>query len=175
MLILQVGRLLWLPLALLSLVCGCSVPRHQELPAIDFRRSALFKTDVQISQSPQELKFDASKPISPEQWRQLQSASPEEVQGALNAAGKRWLYGPGFGRSASNIGSVVMFPPYAIYLLGNAGLSLAGFEQLYISNLLPQSPRKHVLDFYDGITSVPGRVSALVAGKEYYQSESSTN
>lgn len=62
---------------------------------------------------------------------------------------------------------MVVFPPYIAYLLGNAGLALAGYEPLYVTNLLPNTPRGYVLTVYDGVTSVPGRFNAAVAGEEY--------
>ena len=174
-------------LALLLLCSACSSRRSttpvpatsqvakSELPAIDFRRpSQQLAKNGHTAGGPapkERIRFDSTKPISVEEWRKLGTATPEELNGALKEAGSQWLYGPGLGQTATNVGTVVVFPPYALYLLGNAGLSLAGFEQLYITKLLPQAPRKHVLDFYDGITSVPGRLSALVAGKEYYQPE----
>lgn len=68
-----------------------------------------------------------------------------------------------------NIGTVVVFPPYALYLLGNAGVAFAGYEPLYVTDALPEPARKEVLGFYNGVTGVPGRVNALVAGEPYVQ------
>ena len=91
----------------------------------------------------------------------------KDPQTELKAYGNRWLYGPGFGRTAANVGTTVAFPPYAIYLLANAGLQLAGFRQLYITDALPETPRGALNEVYAGITSVPGRLAALIAGKKY--------
>lgn len=78
-----------------------------------------------------------------------------------------WLYGHGMGRSMLNIGTVIIFPPYAIYLLGNAGLQLAGYDQLHLSSLLPVPAEEIFSGAYNGLTSVPGRISANIAGREF--------
>lgn len=162
-----------LALALLLSACGQSQKAPTPPSAIDFRRTPeqLAHAEIQLHAQRTELalNLDPSKPLSAEDWEKLQNATPEELQSELKQYGDRFLYGPGLGTSMTNIGAIAVFPPYAIYLLGNAGLSLAGFQQLYITSILPESPRKHVLDFYDGVTSVPGRLSALVAGKEYQE------
>lgn len=141
------------------------------LPPIDFARSPqqLARAETLLQTRSSGAQFDPTKPISIEEWQRLQHATPEQLNAELKKAGSRFLYGPGLGRSATNIGAIAVFPPYAIYLLGNAGLSLAGFHEMYITNFLPDTPRKHVLGFYDGVTSVPGRVAALVAGRKYHE------
>jgi hypothetical protein len=92
---------------------------------------------------------------------------PNEMKLLLKQETKRWFYGRGLGRTAANIGTIVFFPPYAIYLLGNAGMELAGYDPLYITNILPQEPREVVNSIYDDVTSVPGRVNAAIAGYEF--------
>lgn len=87
--------------------------------------------------------------------------------------GSRWLYGAGFGRSLLNVGTSIAFPPYALYLVGNAGLEVSGLPTLYVSNALPKRPRGFIMSFYEGITSVPGRLAALVGGVEYNESATS--
>lgn len=68
-----------------------------------------------------------------------------------------------------NVGTVVLFPPYALYLLGNAGVAFAGYEPLYVTDALPEPAKKEVLGLYNGVTGVPGRLNALVAGERYVQ------
>jgi len=85
----------------------------------------------------------------------------------LRTYGRHWLYGQGVGRTIVNVGTVVLFPPYALYLLGNAGLALAGYEPLYVTSALPEPARDYTLAVYDGITSVPGRITARIAGEEF--------
>ena len=95
----------------------------------------------------------------------------DEAVQEFNELGKSWLYGHGLGRSLGNIGTSILFPPYALYLLGNTGLSLAGLPQLQITKLLPETPREHALEAYDGVTSVPGRVLALINSEEFRAEE----
>jgi hypothetical protein len=92
---------------------------------------------------------------------------PEEFSEQLRTSGRKWLYGGGLGRTMVNVGTVVVFPPYVLYLLGNAGLALAGYEPLHMTSLLPDTPRQYVDDAYDATTSVPGRTVSFVAGEEY--------
>lgn len=94
--------------------------------------------------------------------------SPQD-QAPLSASelGKHWFYGQGLGTSILNVGTSIAFPPYAIYLIGNAGLDIAGLPTLYATNALPKKPRSFVLKFYDGFTSIPGRFAALIAGEEF--------
>ena len=111
--------------------------------------------------------------VEPKSFQQIvnkaeESADNDEDSTALlEKYGHHWLYGNGFGRTMVNIGTVVAFPPYALYLLGNAGLALAGYEPLYVTSALPDEARDATLDVYDGITSVPGRIAATVAGEEF--------
>ena len=98
-----------------------------------------------------------------------QPPTPEQLGEQLQGAGSRWLYGPGFGRTVTNVATAVIFPPYAIYLLGNAGLALAGYKPLYVTDALPNPAKEHIISAYDGVTSVPGRITSFVAGREYYE------
>lgn len=67
----------------------------------------------------------------------------------------------------ANVGTVIVFPPYALYLLGNAGLQLAGFEPLYVSEAIPGKAGKYVKGAYEDVTSLPGRLTSFVAGEEF--------
>lgn len=87
----------------------------------------------------------------------------------LNQYAMNWLYGQGMGKTLTNVGTVVIFPPYAFYVLGNAGLSVLGYEPLYITNILPETSRKPVLQVFNGVTSVPGRITAKVVGEEFQE------
>lgn len=95
------------------------------------------------------------------------NAEEGDSSALLRAYGHQWFYGRGVGRTIANVGTVVLFPPYALYLLGNAGLALAGYEPLYVTSALPEGARQYTLAVYDGITSVPGRVTAGLAGEEF--------
>ena len=98
---------------------------------------------------------------------QTKPPTPEELQPQLESATHKWFYGPGVGRTALNIGTIVLFPPYALYLLGNAGLNMAGFPQIHVTDALPPEPRDAVNGVYDDVTSAPGRLNAFIAGEEF--------
>jgi len=87
----------------------------------------------------------------------------------MEAMGNWWLYGPGIGHTILNLGTVVVFPPYAIYLLGNATLGLTGNEPLRIIDIIPQGPKEVVNDAIDGVCSVPGRMTSLIASRPYVE------
>lgn len=91
----------------------------------------------------------------------------EDVEAKFQQASSEWFYGYGIGRTTANVGTIVLFPPYALYLLGNAGLELAGYEPLYVTNVLPTEPRRAVLSVYDNVTSVPGRLNSALGGQEF--------
>ena len=93
--------------------------------------------------------------------------TPEESKAALKQYGRQWFYGHGIGKTMINVGTVVIFPPYALYLLGNAGLSLAWYEQVQLSNALPNGPREYIVGAFDELASVPGRINAAVAGENF--------
>ncbi len=96
---------------------------------------------------------------------------PEKAKEVLSEVGKNFAYGPGLGDAALNVGTAVVFPPYAIYLLGNAVLSLSGYEPVTISSMLPPENGKAWSDTYDSIVSGPGKVVAAMAGHEYRSRE----
>ncbi len=96
---------------------------------------------------------------------------PAKAQEVVSEVGSNWFYGPGLGQAALNVGAMVVFPPYAIYVLGNGLLSYAGYEPLYVTNLLPKESRNNVNEIYDGVTSAPGRFTAAVAGTEFRSKE----
>jgi hypothetical protein len=102
----------------------------------------------------------AQKPIPPDQAREI-----------LDEMGSNFAYGPGIGDTAVNIGAAVAFPPYAVVLLGNAVLSLSGYEPVTVSSILPEEDGKKWSETYDQIVSGPGRVVAAVAGREYRSRE----
>ncbi len=96
---------------------------------------------------------------------------PDKAKEVLSEVGKNFAYGPGLGDTALNVGTAVVFPPYAIYLLGNAVLSLSGYEPVTVSSLLPAEDGKAWSESYDSLVSGPGKVVAAMAGHEYRSRE----
>ncbi len=100
-----------------------------------------------------------------------QEIPPEQAKQVLNEVGGNFAYGPGLGDTAVSVGTVVVFPPYAIYLLGNAVLSLSGYEPVTVASLLPDNQGKSWSSTYDTIVSGPGRMVAAMTGHEYRSRE----
>jgi hypothetical protein len=96
---------------------------------------------------------------------------PEKAKEVLSEAGSNFAYGPGLGDAAVTVGTVVVFPPYALYLLGNAVLSLSGYEPVTVSSMLPEEQGKAWSSTYDSMVSGPGKVVAAMAGHEYRSRE----
>lgn len=97
--------------------------------------------------------------------------SPEQAKGVLGEVGSNFAYGPGIGDAAVNLGAVIVFPPYILYLLGNTALSLTGYEPVTVSSLLPEEEGKAWSNGYDTVVSGPGRFVAAAAGREYRSRE----
>jgi len=92
---------------------------------------------------------------------------PDKAKEVLAEIGQNFAYGPGLGDAALNVGTAVVFPPYAIYLLGNALLSVSGYEPVTVASMLPEEQGKAWSRTYDSVVSGPGKVVAAVAGHEY--------
>lgn len=97
--------------------------------------------------------------------------SNEQAKEAISEIGGNFAYGPGLGDAAVQVGTVVVFPPYALYLLGNAVLSLSGYEPVTVASLLPEEQGKSWSRTYDSAVSGPGKVVAAMAGHEYRSRE----
>ncbi|MFN8388733.1 MAG: hypothetical protein U0136_00415 [Bdellovibrionota bacterium] len=148
---------------------GDTPVRAGELPAAspDARASLRQPPDVTTQKRP--LAFDESNPPS---FKEIVANAEERARDGtaddqLSEFGNRWFYGGGVGRTIANVGTVVVFPPYALYLLGNAGLALAGYQPVHVTEALPDPARDTVNEIYDGVTSVPGRITSAIAGKPF--------
>lgn len=91
---------------------------------------------------------------------------PEQAQEILGEVGDSFVYGPSLGETMTNVGVAILFPPYALYLVGNAILSLSGYEPVTVSSLLPEQEGKQWGDTVDTVMSGPGRMVAAMAGRE---------
>lgn len=116
---------------------------------------ALFTPTNDSSRAP-DLKSLSANPLTPDESEEL-----------LEEVGRNFVYGDGMGCSMLSLGTIAVFPPYAALLLGNAALSLNGYEELWPSDLLPEADKKEWQSAYSGLCSVPGRISADLAGEEY--------
>lgn len=99
---------------------------------------------------------------------------PEQAKEVLQELGSNFAYGPGLGDAAVNLGAVVLFPPYGLYLVGNAVLSLSGYEPVTVASLLPAEDGAAWSATYDEVVSGPGRVVAALSGREYRSRELGT-
>ena len=97
------------------------------------------------------------------------AVNENKVEGKLADMKDWWLYGPGMGRTILNVGTTIIFPPYALYLITNAGLSVSGYETIKPTEILPEGPKAVVNEAYNDITSVPGRLSAFLSSKDYIE------
>lgn len=97
--------------------------------------------------------------------------TPEESEEVLAKMGGNWLYGQGLGETAMNVAGVVIFPPYGLYLLGNAALSLSGYEPFSVSEALPDDEGVAYREAFESVAAGPGRFAAAVAGEEYRTKE----
>lgn len=86
-----------------------------------------------------------------------------------------YFYGPGLGETAVAAGGVFLFPPYALVLLGNAALTLGGYEPIGVGTFLPEKGEETWDTLYDGVVSVPGRLTAAVADTPYRTREDVDN
>ena len=98
-------------------------------------------------------------------------ADPQMQDKVLKSMGQSWIYGNGFGDTLLAAGTVFMFPPSALYFLGNAALDLSGYEPIHVSDALPEAPRQGWNEIYDDVSSGPGKLSAALAGKEFITRE----
>jgi len=100
-----------------------------------------------------------------------QPLSPDDTKELLDEVGENWLYGQGMGGTALTVGTVFVFPPYALWLAGNSVLSLSGYEPVRLSDALPEQQRVGWNKIYGGAASMPGRTAAAMAGEEYRSEE----
>ena len=144
-------------IASLFVVCSCT-PRSAEVKPYpeDSRRARLGIGGLPTPPSLQELATGETAP-----------PTMDEAGGEVQSFGERWLFGHGMGRTMTTVGTAVIFPPYLLYVAGNAALSLAGYEPVYLTDALPDRAQEGVLFVYDEFTSVPGRVTSYFAGREF--------
>jgi hypothetical protein len=112
------------------------------------------------------------KPVRPDLNSSVkQPLTGEQSMEVLGTAASGWWHGQGLGETILQAGTVVAFPPYALMVLGNGALNMAGYESIGVSSFLDDESRKVWLDGFGNVTSGPGRLTASLAGKEYKTEE----
>ena len=158
------------------LLTGCAT-RSVEPEGSATDQSAQQNSEPPSSKSQQrarsQWRIDPERPMSLSEVAEASAKPPDqaELEGDLGEVTKDFAYGPGLGRASLNVATVILFPPYAIYLVGNALLSLGGYDQLHVTDALPEKGRDAVLSVYDGVTSVPGRLTAGIANEEFREAK----
>jgi hypothetical protein len=95
----------------------------------------------------------------------------EESEKLASEVGGNFIYGQGLGEALLNIGGIILWPPYAVYVLGNGAISLSGYEPLYVTNLLPETAKDSYDTGYVAVTSAPGKLSAAISQEEFRNQE----
>ena len=104
---------------------------------------------------------------------QLNSAplDPNKIGPVLETVGSNWWFGQGVGETALMVGTVVIFPPYLIAVLGNEALDLSGYEKITVSGTLPGEAGEQWSEAYNSVTSLPGKLNSAIADREYVTPE----
>ena len=84
--------------------------------------------------------------------------TPDETGEFLSTAAGNWAYGQGLGDTAAKVGTSIVFPPFLVAWLGSAVVEMAAYEIK-----TPESFNR----VYEGVTSIPGHVTAKVAGVDF--------
>ena len=170
-------------LVLVASLIGCAHSKDNQSPDGQFQELPQEGSEPKIG-APSEKKGNNSRGqpgsssthetsiTNPEYTRKLITGEatppdPEQAKEELESGAKNWFFGPGFGSSVSNIALMIVFPPYAIYLLGNAGLQLAGYEPWYVTDELSPEQRSATLNTYNEVMSVPGKFNSLIFDEEF--------
>jgi hypothetical protein len=93
--------------------------------------------------------------------------SPQETGEVVDTALTNFFYGPGLGETALDVTGVMLFPPYAMVLIGQTLVRLAGYESPRFIEMFPEE-QQHAYDAtMDTVYSGPGRLVSAAAGEEY--------
>lgn len=154
-------RILFCSLLVLTPI-GCSLGDGAEL------KQAQDRSPVRASlKRPAEMDLTKPPNIGALARGEVKPPTVEEAGDELEKQGENWLYGKGFGSTTLNIATCIVFPPYILYLFGNAGLEMAGYEPLYVTEAVPDSAKAEVTEVYDQVVSIPGKIAAEAAGEEF--------
>lgn len=106
--------------------------------------------------------------IDPKPPRTLSSAESKQL---LNEVGKNWIFGQGVGETVATVGTIAVFPPFALVVIGNTALGLAGYDTVKMRDFLPEEAADVYEGGYDLLTSAPGRTFAAVGEEEFRDRE----
>ncbi len=95
----------------------------------------------------------------------------DETVEVLDQSAKNWFYGSGLGDTAFKVGTSVIFPPVLFVWLTDAGLQVTGTGSVSIKSVLPEETSETIIQNYQAVVSVPGKVTSIVAGKEFRDRE----
>lgn len=157
------------PGLLFLVLCGCSIQSNKGSGQSDSPSKTYSKKSVEerqagvIAAAKPEISFFKNAVDTP--------LSPDNTSELLDEVGSNWFYGQGLGETAVTVGAIAVFPPYALWVVGNAAMQLSGEEPVEVSKMLPEDGGEIWRATYDGITSVPGRTTAALAGEEYRNKE----
>jgi hypothetical protein len=93
--------------------------------------------------------------------------SPKETGEVVDTALTNFFYGPGLGETALDVTGVMLFPPYAMVLIGQTLVRLAGYESPRFIEMFPQEQQQAYDKTMDTVYSGPGRLVSAAAGEEY--------
>ncbi len=95
----------------------------------------------------------------------------DETVEVLDQSAQNWFYGNGLGDTAFKIGTSVLFPPVALVWLADVGMQATGTGSVSLKAVLPEDTSDTIIENYQAVVSVPGKVTSLVAGKEFRDQE----
>lgn len=97
----------------------------------------------------------------------VEPLSPEETGEVVDTALTNFFYGPGLGETALDVTGAMLFPPYAMVLIGQTLVRLAGYESPRFIEMFPEEQQQAYDDTMDTVYSGPGRLVSAAAGEEY--------
>lgn len=93
--------------------------------------------------------------------------SPKETGEVVDTALTNFFYGPGLGETALDVTGAMLFPPYAMVLIGQTLVRLAGYDSPRFIELFPDEQQQAYDDTMDVVYSGPGRLVSAAAGEKY--------
>jgi len=86
-----------------------------------------------------------------------------------------WFYGQGVGETGLKVFSSFTFPPIFMALTANTLLDIFTGKKVEIHKSLGPDLGPVWKNTYDGITSIPGRITSIISGVEYHTDEVKKN